>query len=844
MSAVRRLGKYELQERLGSGGMAEVWKAFDTQLRRYVAIKFLHASFQADSDFVSRFTREAQTVAALRHPNIVQIYDFYISEHYEQQAAVSESAPQEGGAIAYMVMEYIQGRTLAHYIHETSHEGKFPSGAVVVRLFTPISLALDYAHQHDTIHRDIKPANILLDERNKARNPMGEPILSDFGLAKLLGGASQTATGTVFGTPLYISPEQVQNRPVSNRTDIYSLGVVLYEIFSGRPPFQGESLSGIMIQHLLDTPPDPREFNPQLPEALIPVLMKALAKNPQDRYASTAAMTAAVAEAFGLPVPEELKAALASQGDADSSAYRTQVAAPSRAGSSPSPQASDIAQAATVYSNPDTPDQAPPMREAVSEPINLPDSEAQLTQRAGATPDGQASQRPVQPAQQHGQEQFQTVASQPTVQSMPQVPTTPSFYPPAEAAQARPAATPPPPATPQPPAPSSPTKGKGKISRRLSIALIALVVLLLAGGGLGAFLAFSRGAASTASVGSAFFVSSNQVNTTSNVGSNDEFQITLHNIPAPQAGNSYYAWLLPDKNNPEGNSLLLGRLSVNNGNINFFYQGDSQHTNLLGITSQFLITEEPSNVMPTIPSPDKNTWRYYAEIPQTPGPGNPPYSLLDHLRHLLAKDPDLHTAHLQGGLNVWAYRNIRQVSAWANDASNDWNLKNYNSVYNKAVDILDYLDGSSEVRQDVPQGINIPAEAAFGQIGLLQFNQLQQPPGYLNHIALHLNGVLNSPGSTQYQRQLATQINTGIENEQNWLGQVRKDAMQLAHMNNNQLAQQSTLMLINDMITQATNAVQGFNNPSTGTLEEGYSQIYLQIQKLATFDVKPYSNSK
>jgi len=374
--------------------------------------------------------------------------------------------------------------------------------------------------------------------------------------------------------------------------------------------------------------------------------------------------------------------------------------------------------------------------------------------------------------------------------------------------------------------------------------LIALVVLLLAGGGLAAFLAFSRGAASTASVGSAFFVSSNQVNTTSNVGSNDEFQITLNNIPAPQSGNSYYAWLLPDKNNPEGSSLLLGRLTVNNGRINFFYKGDNQHTNLLGITSQFLITEESSNVMPTIPSPDKNTWRYYAEIPQTPGAGNPPYSLLDHLRHLLAKDPDLQKVNMQGGLNVWAYRNIRQVSAWANDASNDWNLKNYNSVYNKAIDILDYLDGNSEVRQDVPQGIKIPAEATFAQIGLLQFNQLQNPPGYLNHIALHLNGVLDSPGSTQYQRQLATQINTGIENEQNWLGQVRKDAMQLAHMNNNQLAQQSTLAIINDMVTQATNAVQGFNNPSTGTLEEGYSQIYLQIQKLATFDVKPYTGGQ
>lgn len=858
MSTVRRLGKYELQERLGRGGMAEVWKAFDTQLRRYVAIKFLHADFQADSDFVERFSREAQTVAALRHPNIVQIYDFYASEHSEQQAAIGagESAPRTEDAIAYMVMEYIEGRTLAHYIHETSHQGKFPSGAVVVRLFTPISLALDYAHQHDTIHRDIKPANILLDERNRARNSMGEPILSDFGLAKLLGGASQTATGTVFGTPLYISPEQVQNRPVSNRTDIYSLGVVLYEIFSGRPPFQGESLSGIMVQHLLEPPPDPRQFNAQLPEALIPVLMKSLAKNPQDRYASAAAMTAAVAQAFGLPISEELRAALAARGEPDVSAYRTQIATPSSAGSAHSPQASDIAQAATIYSEPQTPNSEPFAREAVSEPINLPDSDAQLTQRAGATPDDKTilsspaaaprNDSLVPPAEKAGEGQYQTVASQPTKQAMPQVPATPMFYPPTEAVQPPHTATPPP-ATPLPAAPvapSSPARGRGKISRGLSIAIIALVVIVLAGGGLAAFLTFSRGPASTASVGSAFFVSSNQITTSSNAGSNDEFQITLNNIAAPQSGNSYYAWLLPDKNNPEGTSLLLGRLPVNNGSINFFYKGDNQHTNLLGITSRFLITEEPSNVMPTIPSPDQKTWRYYAEIPQTPGPGNPPYSLLDHLRHLLAKDPDLQKFNMQGGLNVWANRNIQQVFAWSNDASTDWNLKHYGSVHNKAIDILDYLDGSSQVRQDVPQGTPIMTDATFAQIGLLQFNQLQNPPGYLTHIALHLNGVLNSPGSTQNQRQLATQINAGIENEQNWLGQVRKDAIQLAHMNNNQLAQQSTLMLINDMISQANNALNGFNNPSTGKLQEGYAQIYLQIQKLATFDVKPYKSGQ
>src|SRR3984893_111132 len=183
--SLRRLGKYELQARLGHGGMAEVWKARDTQLQRYVAIKLLHANLQADPDFVARFQREAQAIASLRHPNIVQIHDFQVS-----------LPPESPAPTPYMVMTYIEGPTLANYIASTSQQEKIPSPVEVVSIFTSISLAVDYAHQKGMIHRDIKPANILLDQRNRSRNPMGEPILTDFGLAKLLGVSAVTLTGT------------------------------------------------------------------------------------------------------------------------------------------------------------------------------------------------------------------------------------------------------------------------------------------------------------------------------------------------------------------------------------------------------------------------------------------------------------------------------------------------------------------------------------------------------------------------------------------------------------------------------------------------------------------------
>src|SRR3989442_12665767 len=154
-SGPRRLGNYELCERLGRGSMAELWKALDTQLQRYVDLKIFHSDLQNDPNFISRFEREAQVIASLHHPNIIQVYDFHIAR-----------PPESDSTIAYMVMDYVEGITLSEYIRNTSRMGKFPSPTDIVQLFTPICIAIDYAHQKGMIHRDIKPANILLDKRN------------------------------------------------------------------------------------------------------------------------------------------------------------------------------------------------------------------------------------------------------------------------------------------------------------------------------------------------------------------------------------------------------------------------------------------------------------------------------------------------------------------------------------------------------------------------------------------------------------------------------------------------------------------------------------------------------
>ncbi|GAC1354425.1 MAG: hypothetical protein NVSMB38_32820 [Ktedonobacteraceae bacterium] len=289
----RRLGKYELRERLARGGQGEVWKAFDLQLRRYVAIKQLNANFQADPSFNSRFEREAQFIASLHHPNIVQIHDFQFVH-----------TPDSNTATAYMIMEYIDGPTLAEYIRDTSRKREFPAAAALVSIFTAVSLALDYAHKKGMIHRDIKPANIMLDKRSVDGKLMGKPVLMDFGIAKLQGASADTTK--VLGTPLYVSPEQAQGLPGDKQSDLYSLGIILYEITTGVTPFRGDSLMEILMRHYQDIPTPPSLINPDIPAELSNVILKSIAKDPEARFPSASAMTIALADALHVPVPPEL----------------------------------------------------------------------------------------------------------------------------------------------------------------------------------------------------------------------------------------------------------------------------------------------------------------------------------------------------------------------------------------------------------------------------------------------------------------------------------------------------------------------------------------------------------
>jgi len=257
----QELGKYLIVEKLASGGMADVYKALDMQLERFVAIKIIRREYEDQELFVKRFIREAKIVAKLTHPNIVRIIDF----GYEEKTP-------------YLVMEYIPGGTLKDLL------GKPMPWQKAFEMLLPIARALDYAHKYHggVVHRDIKPANILISES-------GDLMITDFGTAKMLESeelAKLSQTGEGLGTPGHMAPEQCLAKKIDHRADIYSFGVMLFEMLTGQPPYQAETAMAVMLKQINDPIPSPRQYVKALPEKVERVIFKALAKNPDDRFQS------------------------------------------------------------------------------------------------------------------------------------------------------------------------------------------------------------------------------------------------------------------------------------------------------------------------------------------------------------------------------------------------------------------------------------------------------------------------------------------------------------------------------------------------------------------------------
>lgn len=276
------LGKYRVLEALGRGGMAQVYRAYHPQLDRYVAVKVLRSDLVEEDEFLNRFRSEARAVSALRHPAIVQVFDFDVQDD-----------------LYYMVMELLEGDTLRARLNQYRVKGERIPLPEILHILKDVLNGLAYAHSTGVIHRDLKPANIMLTHR-------GQAVLTDFGIAQIVGATQYTVSGALLGTLNYMAPEQGLKGACDARSDLYSLGIVFYEMLTGHVPFDADTPLAILLKHLNDPPPFPRQLDPMLPASLEAIVLKALAKDPADRFQSAEAMQAALEKVLesGLPQGE------------------------------------------------------------------------------------------------------------------------------------------------------------------------------------------------------------------------------------------------------------------------------------------------------------------------------------------------------------------------------------------------------------------------------------------------------------------------------------------------------------------------------------------------------------
>ena len=262
----KTLGQYQIMAEVGHGGMATVYRGYQTSLNRSVAVKVLSGELARNVDFRERFQREAHAVAQLAHPNILPVYDF--------------GEDQASGAV-YLVTQFVDGGTLATRMKNPLHPNE------AARIAAQVARALDCAHARGIVHRDVKPGNVLMGRDDR-------PLLADFGIAKIMAETRLTQTGASVGTPQYMSPEQAQGSPADHRSDIYALGVMLYEMLAGVLPFQADTPVGLLHQHVHEPPPPLRERAPQVSRQLEKIVMRALAKDPTERFATAGEMADAL----------------------------------------------------------------------------------------------------------------------------------------------------------------------------------------------------------------------------------------------------------------------------------------------------------------------------------------------------------------------------------------------------------------------------------------------------------------------------------------------------------------------------------------------------------------------
>ena len=774
----RRLGKYELQELLGYGSTGEVWKGVDRQSRQDIAVKMLHPDLlQNDPNFITFFMKEWQGITALHHPNIVQVREANISRPSESS---NETTP-------YIVMDYIEGQTtLVKSIQRTSHMGMFPPVAEIVNLFTCVGAAVDYAHEQGIVHNNIKPSNILLDIKNTTHLPAGEPMLTDFGIAHLPGNNNNVS-------PLYISPEQVKGEEANPRSDIYALGVILYEVCTGVLPFQGESSMAIMMHHLNTLPTSPMLINPNIPLPLSEVILRAMAKDPKTRFATATLLARAIAEACSI---ERLPQMTLNKSE-EPLFYRN--SGPLR---DPSRQVRRSANGMSSFLG-----VSQPLSDISSEHVALPGQGNPGKQTIGENTRPTTvplKLNPKTPAPIPGTTGAQRI-------DLPQQQTqnggrlaTPSMKVPATSVVS-----------------SAIAAGDLKLRSRnflspVALAIIGSLLLLVVVGSLGVSLLFRS--ASTPStngvVGHVFFQDDA-------LGKNDMLHIEVQNVPDPPQGNHYFAWL----QNVSGQAIPMGTLTLQNGSATLLYPGNANHSNLLAFIRGVFVTEE-NNGTSAPATPTLSAKVYQADLPAASFP---------YIQHVLYSLPGYPThASLISGL----FDSIKGINDKAVSVVDSIQSKQgYALTQRQAIRIIELIDSSRSARSSGDLPASYPDMLSL-PVGLLS-SPTQQ--GYIDALSAQVDKISQTAGDNATLRQHAQNVSNALADLKSWIQQMRGYDAQILKASS--LADPAVMTAALQLKQLAGDAYTGRTIPPNGGPTDapgsaGAYQAYVECQYLASLDIK------